>query len=54
MKTWNWLPPAILATKEAETRRIAVQSQAQANSSKDPISKIHNKKKELVEPHIGI
>jgi hypothetical protein len=34
-----WLPPAILATKQAEIRRITVQSQPEANSYKDPISK---------------
>jgi hypothetical protein len=37
--------PVILATQEAEIRRITVQSQPQANSSQDPISKkIHHKK----------
>jgi hypothetical protein len=34
-----WLKPVILATQEAEIRRIAVQSQSQANSSRDLISK---------------
>jgi hypothetical protein len=32
VKSW-WLIPVILATQEAEIRRIAVQSQSQANSS---------------------
>jgi hypothetical protein len=31
--------PVILAIQEAEIRRITVQSQSQANSSQDPISK---------------
>jgi hypothetical protein len=31
--------PVILATQEAEIRRMAVQRQPQANSSRDPISK---------------
>jgi hypothetical protein len=35
----QWLTPVILTTQESEIRRIAVQSQAQANSSQDPISK---------------
>jgi hypothetical protein len=34
-----WLTPIILATQEAEIRRITVQSQPLANSSQDPISK---------------
>jgi hypothetical protein len=38
-----WLMSIILATQEAEIR-IAVQSQPQANSSGDPISKISNTK----------
>jgi hypothetical protein len=40
-----WLTPIILATQEAEIRRIVVQSQPQANSSQDPISKksLHKK-----------
>jgi hypothetical protein len=29
----QWLTPVILATQEAEIKRIAVQSQTQANSS---------------------
>jgi hypothetical protein len=33
----QWLTPRILATWEAAIRRIAVQSQSQANSSWDPI-----------------
>jgi hypothetical protein len=37
--------PVILATQEAEIKRIMIQSQPQASSSKDPISKIPNKKK---------
>jgi hypothetical protein len=35
-KDW-WLTPVIQVTWEAEIRRIAVQSQSQANSSRDPI-----------------
>jgi hypothetical protein len=34
-----WLMPIILATQKVEIRRIEVQSQLWANSSKDPISK---------------
>jgi hypothetical protein len=34
--------PAILATHEAEIRKIMVQSQPQASSLQDPISKIPN------------
>jgi hypothetical protein len=40
-----WLSPVILATWEAEIRRIAVWSQPQANGLWDPISKIPNSKK---------
>jgi hypothetical protein len=36
-----WLTLVILATPEAEIRRIAVK----ANSSKDPVLEIHTKKK---------
>jgi hypothetical protein len=36
---YQWFTPVILATQEAEIRRIVVQSQPQANSSQDPISK---------------
>jgi predicted component of type VI protein secretion system len=36
----------ILATQEAEIRKIVVQSQPQANSIRDPISKILNTKKD--------
>jgi hypothetical protein len=35
----GWLTPVILATQEAEIRRIEVQSQIEANSSQDPILK---------------
>jgi hypothetical protein len=36
----HWqLTPVILATQEAEIRRITVQSQPQANSPRDPFSK---------------
>jgi hypothetical protein len=35
----QWLMPVILATQEAEIRRIAVRSQSWANTSRDPISK---------------
>jgi hypothetical protein len=38
--------PVILAIQEAEIRRMAVQSQPQANSSLDPISK--KKKKQPI------
>jgi hypothetical protein len=41
--------PVILATQEAEVRKIAVQSQHQANSLRGPISKKKNHKKGLVE-----
>jgi hypothetical protein len=34
-----WVTSVILATQEAEIRRITIQSQLQANSSGDPISK---------------
>jgi hypothetical protein len=34
-----WLMLIILATQEAENRRIAVQSHLQANSSRDPLLK---------------
>jgi hypothetical protein len=34
-----WLTPIIIATQEAEIRRITVQSQPQANSFQDPILK---------------
>jgi hypothetical protein len=37
--------PVILATQEAEIRRIAVLSQPWANSLRDPISKNEHKKK---------
>jgi hypothetical protein len=40
-----WLTPEILATREAEIRRIVVQSQSRQNSSQDPISKKPNTKK---------
>jgi hypothetical protein len=33
------LTPVIIATQEAEIRRISVQSQPRQNSSQDPISK---------------
>jgi hypothetical protein len=41
--------PVILATQEAECRRMEVQSQTQANSLRDPISEKHFTKKGLVE-----
>jgi hypothetical protein len=34
-----WLTPIILATQEAEIRRMAVQSQPGKNSLQDPIMK---------------
>jgi hypothetical protein len=43
------LTPVILATQEAETRRITVRSQPQANSSQDTILKKPFTKKGLVE-----
>jgi hypothetical protein len=36
----EWLTPVILATQEVEIRK-----QAQENSSRDPISKVPNRKK---------
>jgi hypothetical protein len=45
-RAWRqWLTPVILATQEAEIRRIKIQSQTQTNISRDPISKIPNTKK---------
>jgi hypothetical protein len=41
--------PVILATQEAEIRRIRVQSQPEANRSRDPISKKTQYKTGLVE-----
>jgi hypothetical protein len=38
-----WLTPVILATQDAEIRRIAVQKLAQANSLQDHISKKNKK-----------
>jgi hypothetical protein len=47
---WHWwLTPVIPATQEAEIRRIMVQSQARQIIPRDPISKIPNIKKGLVE-----
>jgi hypothetical protein len=39
MRRSQWLRPVILATQEAEIRRIIVWSQLWANSSRDPILK---------------
>jgi hypothetical protein len=38
--------PIILATQEAEIRRIAVQNQPWANSSRDPVSKTPSQKRD--------
>jgi hypothetical protein len=38
--------PVILATEEAEIRRIVVQSQLRQNSSQDPLSKNPSQKKD--------
>jgi hypothetical protein len=38
----QWLTPVILATQEAESRKIVVLKPAWANRSRDPISKIPN------------
>jgi hypothetical protein len=43
----------ILGTQEVEIRRITVQSQLQANSSQDPISKISVTKKGLASGSSG-
>jgi hypothetical protein len=40
----QWLTPVILATQEAEIRRITVQSQLRTKSPRDPISKKITKK----------
>jgi hypothetical protein len=45
----GWLMPVILATKEANIRRIEVPSQPRENISQDPISKIAITRKGLVE-----
>jgi hypothetical protein len=39
------LTPVILATQEAEIRRMAVQSQTRANNPRDPISKKPSQKR---------
>jgi hypothetical protein len=44
-----WLRPVILATQEAQIRRIMVQSQSWADSSQIPILKLPNTKKGLVQ-----
>jgi hypothetical protein len=41
----SWLTPVILATQEAEIRRIEVQSQLGANSSRDPTLKKPSQKR---------
>jgi hypothetical protein len=48
-KKKSWPGAGILATQEAEIRRIKFQSQPQANSSPNPILIIPNTKKCLVE-----
>jgi hypothetical protein len=45
---YQWLLPVILATQEAEIRRIMVWSQPQGNSSLDPISKKNPSQKKSV------
>jgi hypothetical protein len=46
----QWLTPVILATQEAEIRRIAVQSQSRQIVLKDPISK----KKHIIKKYGGV
>jgi hypothetical protein len=41
----RWLTAIILATQEAEIKKMEIQSQPQENSLQDPISKIPNTKK---------
>jgi hypothetical protein len=50
----QWLRPVILATQEAEIRRIRVQSQLWANSSPDPISKKSHHKGGVVSSHTSM
>jgi hypothetical protein len=45
----QWLTTIVLSTQEAESRRVKVQSQPQANSSGEPLEKLITKKKELAE-----
>jgi hypothetical protein len=44
-----WLTPVILATQEAEIRRIMLHSQPQANISRPYLKETHYKKKGLRE-----
>jgi hypothetical protein len=45
LRRYSGSNPVILATQEAEIRRMAVRSQPQANNSQDPISEKKKKKK---------
>jgi hypothetical protein len=49
MARHQWLVPVILATQEAEIRKIMVQKVSPANSFQDPILKIPNTKRGLAE-----
>jgi hypothetical protein len=48
----QWLSPIILATQEAEIRRMVVRSQPRQISSRDPISKIPNTRTHTTHTHI--
>jgi hypothetical protein len=49
MQLSAWFMPVILATQEVEIKRTAYQSQTQAKSSLDPMSKTNHHKKRMVE-----